>query len=99
MYKIGTIKVAWINKDNFNELNSLMFENLKDALSYTQDKSDYMIMELIEQNDNYYKWKVLPYGNYRSYHYGMVISKNILLLTLLGGLIGFGAYKLVKDGI
>lgn len=99
MYKKGTIKVAWISKNDYNELNSMMFNSLKDALEYVKGKDDYMIMELVENNGDYYKWKVLPYGNYRSYNYGMIISKNIILKTFFLGLVIYGSYSLIKDRI
>jgi hypothetical protein len=96
MYKLGTIKVAWTKGRNFQEMESLMFESLPQALSYVDGKKDYMIMELIEQDKDYYKWKVLPYGEYTSYKYGMIISESPILLAVISALVVYGAYKLFK---
>ena len=42
MYKEGTIKVAWINPNNFNELSSTMYSDLPSALQATKSKKDFM---------------------------------------------------------
>ena len=96
MYKEGTIKVAWINPSNFNELSSTMYSSLPEALESTKSKSDFMIMRLIENKGDSYKWEVLPYGDYKSYNYGMKISKNPIAQAILGALILFGAYSVVQ---
>lgn len=94
MYKEGTIKVAWINPNNFNELSSTMYSDLSSALQATKSKKDFMIMKLIENKGDYYKWSVLPYGDYKSYNYGMEISKSPIIKVVLGSLIFYGAYNL-----
>tara|TARA_R110001606_G_C15120302_1_gene621992 strand:- start:194 stop:496 length:303 start_codon:yes stop_codon:yes gene_type:complete len=96
MYKIGTIKVAWINPNNYDELSSTMYSSLSDAINATKDKSDFMIMKLIQNEGDSYKWEVLPYGDYKSYNYGMKISKNPLIKYTLAGLALFGAYSIFK---
>jgi hypothetical protein len=96
MYAKGTIKIAWTTKGNYNELNSVMFDSLDKALSYSKDKKDFMIMELVENDGNYYKWKVLPYGDYTSYKYGMIISDNIVVFTALAALMGYGVYRIIR---
>jgi hypothetical protein len=97
MYKIGTIKVAWINPNNYDELSSTMYSTLSDALDATKSKKDFMIMELIENQGDFYKWKVLPYGDYRSYNYGMKISKSPIIKTAMGVLMVYGAYCIYKN--
>ena len=96
MYKIGTIKVAWNKGKSYKEMESLKFDSLPQALSYVSDKKDFMIMELIEQKDSYYKWKVLPYGEYTNFKYGMIISKSTIIILGMTFLMGYGIYSLLK---
>jgi hypothetical protein len=64
-YKIGTIKLTWINPKNYTILQSKMFDSVEVALqnipTYIK-KDEYMIFELIETDGVSYKWKLLPYG-------------------------------------
>lgn len=96
MYKIGTVKVAWTKNNDINHMESVMFDSLSDALSFVKGKSGYMIMELDKQDKDYYKWKVLPYGKYKSYKYGMVLSESPIVLIGISILAIYGVYKLVK---
>ena len=96
MYKIGTIKVAWTTPNNYNELNSRMFDSVEEAESFAAGMKDYMLMRLIENEGDYYKWEVLPYGNYKSYKAGMVISENIVIFTVLAAALGYGLYRMLK---
>lgn len=64
MYAIGTLKLTWINPEDYSILESKMFEkkDLNMALEESKTKKQWMIFELIKtQNDNY-TWKLLPYG-------------------------------------
>ena len=64
MYAIGTLKLTWINPEDYSILESKMFEkkDLNLALEEAKTKKQWMIFELIKtQNDNY-TWKLLPYG-------------------------------------
>ena len=96
MYNKGTIKVAWFKNQNYNLLYSKMFNNLEDALSFAAKIKDFMIMELVESVEDEYKWKLLPYGNYQQYNYGMKIVKNKPILMGLTFLACFGLYKLIN---
>ncbi len=96
MYKIGTLKVAWINPNNYNELSSKMYSSLSDALVATKDRSSFMIMKLVENEGDFYKWEVLPYGDYKSYNYGMKISKSLIAKVILGSLMLFGAFSIYQ---
>ena len=62
----------------------------------TNDRKDFMIMKLIQNEGDNYKWEVLPYGDYSSYNYGMKISKNPLIKYTLVGLSLFGAYSIYR---
>ena len=68
MYPIGTLKVAWV-EDNVEYLSSDMFKpnELDKAVAYGEKVGDYMIMQLVAQEKDLYRWRVLPYGNYKQY--------------------------------
>lgn len=68
MYPIGTLKVAWV-ESNVEYLSSDMFKpnELDKAISYGEKVGDYMIMQLVAQEKDLYRWRVLPYGNHKQY--------------------------------
>lgn len=84
MYPIGTLKVAWVEK-NPEYLSSDMFAptQLGAAIALGEKKGDYMIMQLVSQSKDYYRWKVMPYGNYKQYIRSMKFRRK--LDNLLGG--------------
>lgn len=78
MYPIGTLKVAWVEK-NPEYLSSDMFapDQLNQAIAFGKKMGDFMIMELISQSKDYYRWRVLPYGNHKQYIRGMKIRRKL----------------------
>jgi hypothetical protein len=78
MYPIGTIKVAWVEKD-VEYLSSDMFkpDELDKAVALGESVGDYMIMQLIEQSKDYYRWRVLPYGRHKQYIKGMKLTRKV----------------------
>jgi hypothetical protein len=76
MYPIGTLKVVWV-EDDVNYLSSDMFKpnQITEAVLYGKKQGDFMIMELVSQEKDLYRWKVLPYGKYKEYFKGVGISK------------------------
>ena len=96
MYDKGTIKVAWTTIGKYNELNSQMFDSLDEALGFTKGMKDFMVMRLVQNEGDSYKWEVLPYGDYPSYKVGMIISDNIILFTLSAAILGYGMYRIIK---
>jgi hypothetical protein len=68
MYPVGTLKVTWINENDYKTLRSQMFkkDELEEAIAYGKfmAKNDFMIFELVDQPQNdSYTWKLLPYGD------------------------------------
>lgn len=96
MYNIGTVKVAWTKAGKIKEMESLMFDTLPQALDFAKSKKNYMIMKLASQDGDYYKWDVLPYGEYKNYKNGMRIARNSLILIPIAALMIYGAYSLFK---
>lgn len=76
MYPIGTLKVVWV-EDNPEYLSSDMFRpnHINEAVAYGKAKGVFMIMELVSQKKDLYRWKVLPYGKHKEYLKGIVLSK------------------------
>ena len=65
-----TIKVVWVDSDTPDTMESKMFEDIVQAKKYANQTGDkFLIMELEQQNENngYYKWTLLPYGEYKKY--------------------------------
>ncbi len=59
----GTVKVAWIDSDTPDIMESKMYDDLSTALEESKGKT-FMVMGLEESEGDYYKWKMLPYGMY-----------------------------------
>lgn len=78
MYPLGTLKVVWV-EDNIEYLSSDMFkpDQINQAVAYGKTKGAFMIMELISQKKDLYRWKVLPYGKHKEYLKGVGLSKKI----------------------
>jgi hypothetical protein len=78
MYDLGTLKVVW-TEDNIEYLDSDMFKpgELDEAVKYGQQKGDYMIMQLVGQKKDLYRWRLLPFGTYKQYLKGVKLSKKI----------------------
>lgn len=99
-YDKGTIKLVWIPND-YTQMESIMFDSVPDAMAHVEKvgRKDFMLMELMESDKQYYRWKVLPYGSWNGFNYGMKIFKNPIVLVGIAGLAVFGAYKLFKNGL
>ena len=98
MNPIGTIKLTWINPDDLSILESAMFDkkNLQGALEMGKTKPDFMVFQLIENKDAYYKWQLLPYGEANRFLFNMKMSKNILVPYAVITLLGFAAFGIYK---
>lgn len=104
MYPLGTIKVTWIDKDDFTVLKSQMYpkDQLEKALAFSKALgvgSDFMIFQLIEiPSQDAYRWKLLPYGDAKKFIKSMEYQNSRFLQGLVGlGLILaiYGAYKAI----
>lgn len=97
MYKEGTIKLTWINPQDFTILNSSMFNDIDSALNNTSDKKDWMIFQLDKVDNDNYTWKLLPYGKYKSFINGMKFRNSGfygISIVLISALSIYGLYKL-----
>ena len=101
MYQPGTLKLTWINPNDFSVLESTMFDknNLSGALKLAESKPNFMLFELTETKGDYYKWKLLPYGEAKRFVFQMKMHHSKLMyivgLALLG-FAGYGIYKTIK---
>ncbi len=99
-YKIGTIKLTWINPKDYTILQSKMFKSVDEALQNIPTsikKDEYMIFELTETDGVSYKWKLLPYGNYNSFIRSMEFRDNKLLYYGSMSLALIGALYVIKS--
>ena len=98
-YGKGTIKLTWINPNDYNILESAMYSSVNEALKNIPKnikKNDFLIFELVSTDGVQYKWKLLPYGRSNQYKYGMEFFDNNLVFYGLMGLSLFGIYSLFK---
>ena len=92
-YKKGTIKLTWINKKDNTILESAMFDSVDEALKNlpTDIKhNDFLIFQLTQTDGKNYRWKLLNYGKYYQYKYGMEFLDNDLVFysTIIFALLG-----------
>lgn len=97
MYKIGTLKLTWINPEDFTILESQMYDSneLEKALRDSESKPDWMLFQLVSTKDDGYQWKLLPYGTYKSFIRSMKWRKSEWTPFLLIGGIALGAYLIL----
>lgn len=98
-YKIGTIKLTWINPKDYSILESKMFNSINEALSNLPseiDKNKFMLFQLIETDGKAYEWQLLPFGLHKEFIDGMKFRDNKLLYYGSMGLGLLGAYYLLK---
>jgi hypothetical protein len=98
-YNKGTIKLTWINPKDNTILESSMHESVDEAIKNVPKnikKNDFLIFELIDTNGIQYKWKLLPYGRYSQYKYGMEFFDNDFIVYGVIGLSLIGVYSLFK---
>jgi hypothetical protein len=98
-YKLGTIKLTWINPSDYTILESKMFDSVDEALKNLPSnikKEDFMIFKLIKTDGTAYEWKLLPYGNHSDFVRSMEFRNNKLYYYGSMGLGVLGAVYLLK---
>jgi hypothetical protein len=98
-YKLGTIKLTWINPSDYTILESKMFDSVDEALKNLPSnikKEDFMILKLIKTDGTAYEWKLLPYGNHSDFVRSMEFRDNKLYYYGSMGLGVLGAVYLLK---
>jgi hypothetical protein len=98
-YKIGTIKLTWIDPKDYTILESKMFNSVDEALKNIPSEvkeNEFMIFELIKTDGNSYEWKLLPYGIHKRFVQGMEFRDNKLYYYGSMGLGVLGAFYLLK---
>lgn len=81
-YKLGTIKLTWINPKDYTILESKMFDSVEQAIQNVPSNikdNEFMIFKLIQTDGTAYKWKLLPYGNYNGFVRSMQFRNNKIL--------------------
>lgn len=93
-YNEGTIKLTWIDPNDYMILNSKMFNSVQEALRNLPkgiDPQNFLIFKLIKTDGNYYEWQLLDYGRSKEYVSGMKFKDNKFLY--------YGTIALVTLGI
>ena len=98
-YKLGTLKLTWINPTDYTILESKMFDSVEEALKNIPaniKKNQYMIFKLVKSDGVAYEWKLLPYGIQKDFVSGMQFRDNKLYYYGSMGLGVLGAFYLLK---
>ncbi|MBN4061690.1 hypothetical protein JYU20_00650 [Bacteroidales bacterium AH-315-I05] len=78
--EIGRYKVAYMGESP-DILKSRMFENEDMAIDYMKGKKKMLLFELQSAKGVDYRWKVLPYGDYKKYR----LATNVMYIFRDGG--------------
>ena len=81
MYSIGTLKLTWIDPNDYTILESKMYkaEELEKALKDADSKKDWMLFQLQKNFKDDYSWKLLPYGTADSFVRSMKMRDSLIL--------------------
>ena len=96
-YQEGTIKLTWIDPENYKILNGKMYDTIDEALKNIPESkgNNWLLFKLIKTDGKEYNWELLPYGKYKGYERGMKYRDNKLLYFGGIALMLFGAYFLI----
>ena len=100
MYQLGTIKLTWIDPNDYTVLESKMFKanELELALKTADTKKDWMLFQLQKNYKDDYSWKLLPYGTSESFVRSMKLRDSLILPYI--GIAGAGLFiYLILDKI
>jgi hypothetical protein len=98
-YKLGTIKLTWINPKDYTILESKMFDSVDEALQNIPKnikENEFMIFKLIKTDGTAYEWKLLPYGNHNDFVRSMEFRNNKFLYYGSMALGVMGAIYIIK---
>ena len=82
---VKQFKLTWVDPLNASYTYSKMFDSQVDAVYYIQtldSKYDYMMFQFVQHTNDGYTWELLPFGSYKSYKYGMIISEYFLGIVI-----------------
>ena len=98
-YQIGTIKLTYINPDDYKILHGEMYDTIPEALAQVDQKNkgnNWLLFELIQTDGKSYSWKLLPYGKHRGYISGMKLRDNTILRLIMTAIFLYGIFTLGK---
>jgi hypothetical protein len=98
-YKLGTIKLTWIDPNDYTILESKMFDSVSEALKNVPKdikENEFMLFELIKSDGVAYEWKLLPYGVHKRFVQGMEFRDNKLYYYGSMALGVLGAFYFLK---
>jgi len=79
-------KLTFVDPLNPNLIHSKFFDSLVDCVYTIQTlkpQYDYMVWEYSDYDqDDGYTWELLPFGSYKQYKYGMIISEYIIAILM-----------------
>jgi len=100
-YEVGTLKLTWINKNDYSLLDSKMFPkgSLESVKKYAEDNKlkDFMLFELVSnQKNNEFEWRLVPYGSANKFLFHMKAQDSLVAWSIFALIIGFSIYGMSK---
>lgn len=96
MYALGTLKLTWINPNDYALLESKMFDKgaLETLRKYISEKNikNYMVFELVNNKNDEYQWRLLPYGKAESFLFHMRAQDSPVAWGIFLTVLGFSIY-------
>jgi len=99
-YPVGTIKLTWIDPEDYSLLNGQMFDSIEDAEKFANENeigSNWLIFKLVTTNGNRYEWKVLPYGKQDTYKNAVQLFNSKIIKFLIVAVVLLGSYYVVTS--
>ena len=95
-YQVGTIKLTWIDPDNYKILSGKMFNTVEEALNNIPKSkgNNWLLFKLLKTDGKEYNLELMPYGKYKGYENGMKLRDNKLLYYGSISLMLLGAFLL-----
>lgn len=98
-YQEGTIKLTWIDPNDYSVLHSEMFDSVSDALRNLPkgiSPENFLLFRLVNTDGKSYEWELLKYGRSKEYLSGMKFRDNKVLYYSTVALIILGVLHLGK---
>lgn len=100
MYKVGTIKLTWINPKDYALLESKMFPKgaVEQMRKYVEANNlkKYMAFELVATKNDEYEWRLLPYGQADMFLFHMKAQDSLIAWGVFAIVVGFSVYGMYK---
>ncbi len=82
--QIGTYKIDYLKPGESATLYTRMFDKIEPALDFGHAlKGKWLVFQKEGQNESDYSWKLLPYGDHKSYNRAIIIDSMWWVVVVL----------------